>query len=62
MQIKAPTSVVVSYTEMVKRYQCKGEQELKVKDNVNRYPNHRSPILGEDLENFRRSLKIMIIV
>ena len=44
---KPPTSVVVSYTKMAKRYQCKGKQKQKVndnvRDNVRHYPNHKSP-------------------
>ena len=43
---KPPTSVVVSYTKMVKRCQCKGKQKQKVKDNVRHYPNHKSPTHG----------------
>ena len=40
---KPPTSVVVSYTKMVKRCQCKGKQKQKVNGNVRHYPNHKSP-------------------
>ena len=41
---KPPTSVVVSYTKMAKRCQCKGKQKKqKVNDNVRHYPNHKSP-------------------
>lgn len=41
---KPPTSVVVSYTKMAKRCQCKGKQkQKKVNDNVRHYPNHKSP-------------------
>ena len=40
---KPPTSVVVSYTKMVKRCQWKGNQKQKVNDNVRHYPNHKSP-------------------
>ena len=39
-----PTSVVVSYTKMVKR--CKGRQKQRVKDNVRYYPNQKSPTCG----------------
>lgn len=40
---KPPTTVVVSYTKMAKRCQCKGKQKQKVNDNVRHYPNHKSP-------------------
>ena len=40
---KPPTSVVVSYTKMTKRCQCKGKQKQKVNDNVRHYPNYKSP-------------------
>ena len=40
---KPPTTVVVSYTKMAKRCQCKGKQKQKVNYNVRHYPNHKSP-------------------
>ena len=51
---KPPTSVLVSYTKMVKRCQCKGKQRQKVKDNVHHYPNLKSPTSGRDHEDLGR--------
>ena len=45
----APTSIILSYTKMVKRGQCKGKKH-KVKDNVHHYPNHKVPF--EKLNEF----------
>ena len=53
---KDPTSVVVPYTKMVKRCQCKGKQKHKVKDKVRHYPNHKSPILGKRPRRLRKEL------
>ena len=53
---KVPTSVVVSYTEMVKRGRFKGKQKHKVKDNVRHYPNHKSPTLGKRPRRLRKEL------
>ena len=49
---KAPTSAVVSYTEMVKWCQCTGKQKHKVKHNVRHYPNHKSPTDGRRPRRF----------